>query len=158
MPWRRAWQPTPVFWTGESHGQRNLVGYSPCVCKQSDITEQLSTALLHFFLLLQILCFFLLFTSVTFIPPPFFFLIFLEHIAFCITLYPNLPPFPPLLSLIVGWPINYSLGNLTSWQQNIRFLVVPKGRHFYLWVSLKIPKNIFLYFLFPKNKNHWISH
>ena len=28
-PWRRAWQPTPVFLHGESHGQRNLVGYSP---------------------------------------------------------------------------------------------------------------------------------
>ena len=26
IPWRRAWQPTPVFLLGESHGQRNLVG------------------------------------------------------------------------------------------------------------------------------------
>ena len=24
MPWRRKWQPTPVFLTGESHGQRSL--------------------------------------------------------------------------------------------------------------------------------------
>ena len=29
IPWRRAWQPAPVFLPGESHGQRNLVGYSP---------------------------------------------------------------------------------------------------------------------------------
>ena len=29
IPWRRAWQPTAVFLTGESHGQRSLVGYSP---------------------------------------------------------------------------------------------------------------------------------
>ena len=29
IPWRRAWQPTPVFFRGESHGQRSLVGYSP---------------------------------------------------------------------------------------------------------------------------------
>ena len=29
-PWRRAMQPTPVFSPGESHGQRSLVGYSPC--------------------------------------------------------------------------------------------------------------------------------
>ena len=29
IPQRRAWQPTPVFVPGESHGQRNLVGYSP---------------------------------------------------------------------------------------------------------------------------------
>ena len=27
--WRRAWQATPVFLPGESHGQRSLVGYSP---------------------------------------------------------------------------------------------------------------------------------
>ena len=29
LPWRRAGQPTPVFFSGESQGQRNLVGYSP---------------------------------------------------------------------------------------------------------------------------------
>ena len=29
IPWRRKWQPTPVFLTGESHGQRSLEGYSP---------------------------------------------------------------------------------------------------------------------------------
>ena len=28
IPWRRAWQPTPVFLPGESHGQRSLAGYS----------------------------------------------------------------------------------------------------------------------------------
>ena len=27
-PWRRVWQPTPVFVPGESHGQRSLAGYS----------------------------------------------------------------------------------------------------------------------------------
>ena len=35
----RAWQPTPVFLPGESHGQRSLVGYSPWGCKESDMTE-----------------------------------------------------------------------------------------------------------------------
>ena len=29
IPWRREWQPTPVFLPGKSHGQRSLVGYSP---------------------------------------------------------------------------------------------------------------------------------
>ena len=29
IPWRREWKPIPVFLLGESHGQRNLVGYSP---------------------------------------------------------------------------------------------------------------------------------
>ena len=28
MPWRRAWQPTPGFLPGESHGQRSLAGLS----------------------------------------------------------------------------------------------------------------------------------
>ena len=37
-PWR-AWQPTPVFLPGESHGQRSLVGYSPRARKESDTTE-----------------------------------------------------------------------------------------------------------------------
>ena len=37
--WRRAWQPTPVFLPGESHGQRSLTGYSPWHCKKSDTTE-----------------------------------------------------------------------------------------------------------------------
>ena len=29
IPWRRAWQPTPLFLPEESHGQRSLVGYGP---------------------------------------------------------------------------------------------------------------------------------
>ena len=29
IPWRRKWQPAPVFLPGESHGQRSLGGYSP---------------------------------------------------------------------------------------------------------------------------------
>ena len=44
-PWRKAWQPTPVFLPGESHGQRSLVGYSPWGCKESDTTEWLSLSL-----------------------------------------------------------------------------------------------------------------
>ena len=35
IPWRRAWQPTPVFLPGESHGQRSLVGYSPAATAKS---------------------------------------------------------------------------------------------------------------------------
>ena len=27
VPWRREWQPTPVFLPGKSHGQRSLAGY-----------------------------------------------------------------------------------------------------------------------------------
>ena len=29
IPWKRAWQPTPVPLPRESHGQRRLVGYIP---------------------------------------------------------------------------------------------------------------------------------
>ena len=40
FPWRRAWQSTPVFVPGESHGQRSrLAGYSLWGHKESDTTE-----------------------------------------------------------------------------------------------------------------------
>ena len=39
IPRRQAWQPTPVFLSGESHGQRSLAGYSPWGHKESDTTE-----------------------------------------------------------------------------------------------------------------------
>ena len=41
-PLEEAWQPTPVFLPGESHGQRSQVGYSPRGCKESDTTERLT--------------------------------------------------------------------------------------------------------------------
>ena len=34
IPWRRKWQPTPLFLPGKSHGQRSLVVYSPWGCKR----------------------------------------------------------------------------------------------------------------------------
>ena len=40
-PWRRKWQPTPVFLPEKSHWQRSLAGYSPWGCKGSDTTERL---------------------------------------------------------------------------------------------------------------------
>ena len=53
IPWGRAWQPTPVFLPGESHGQWSLVGYSPWAAKSwtqlSDSTSVLlQMALLHY--------------------------------------------------------------------------------------------------------------
>ena len=41
LPWRRKWQPTPVFLPAESHGQRSLAGYSPRGRREWDTTEQL---------------------------------------------------------------------------------------------------------------------
>ena len=43
IPWRRAWQPTPVALPGEYHGQKSLVGYSPRGHQESYATEHLST-------------------------------------------------------------------------------------------------------------------
>ena len=39
IPSGSAWQPTPVFLPGESHGQRSLGGYSPTGHIESDTTE-----------------------------------------------------------------------------------------------------------------------
>ena len=38
-PWRRAWQPTPIFLPGESHRKRSLVGYSPQDHTKLHVTE-----------------------------------------------------------------------------------------------------------------------
>ena len=39
IPWRRKWQPIPVFLPGKFHGQRSLVGYSPQDSKELDMAE-----------------------------------------------------------------------------------------------------------------------
>ena len=39
MPWRRKWQPTPVFLPGESQGRGSLVGCSLWGRTESDMTE-----------------------------------------------------------------------------------------------------------------------
>ena len=48
IPWRRAWQPTPVFLPGEAHGQRSPISYSPRVAKSQTQLKQLSTHALCF--------------------------------------------------------------------------------------------------------------
>ena len=40
IPWRREWQPTPVFLPGESRGQRSLAGYSPWGRRESDMLSR----------------------------------------------------------------------------------------------------------------------
>ena len=42
IPWRRKWQPTPVFLPGKSDGPRSQAGYSPWGHKELDTTEQLN--------------------------------------------------------------------------------------------------------------------
>ena len=41
--WRRKWQPTPVFLPEKFHRLKSLVGYSPWVRKDSNMTEWLNT-------------------------------------------------------------------------------------------------------------------
>ena len=42
IPWRREWQHSPVFFPGESHGQRSQEGCGPWDGKELDTTEQLT--------------------------------------------------------------------------------------------------------------------
>ena len=45
----REWQPTPVFLTAESHGQRSLVGYTPWGgYTELDTTERLTPSLISY--------------------------------------------------------------------------------------------------------------
>ena len=39
-PWRRKWQPTPIFLPRKSHRQSSLAGYNPWGHKELDMTEQ----------------------------------------------------------------------------------------------------------------------
>ena len=38
IPWRRKWQPIPVFLPGKSRGQMSLARCSPWGCKELDVT------------------------------------------------------------------------------------------------------------------------
>ena len=41
--WRRKWEPIPAFLLGKFYVQRSLVSFSPWGCRESDMTEWLST-------------------------------------------------------------------------------------------------------------------
>ena len=49
FPWKGEWQPTPGLLPGESHGQRNLAGYSPWGRRESDTTEGLTLSLMKMY-------------------------------------------------------------------------------------------------------------
>ena len=79
IPWKRAWQPTPVFLPGESRGQRSLVGYSPWSHKELGTTEAAQHACIQNhvsilnswegFLVLQSKCIFKIFIKIKFAEP-----------------------------------------------------------------------------------------
>ena len=58
IPWRRKWQPSPVFLPGKSHGQRSLVGYSPRDHEEPGAAEWLSmiTCIQHPLVVLFLKC------------------------------------------------------------------------------------------------------
>ena len=45
IPWRREWQPSPVFLPGKSNEWKSLAGPNLWDCKESDMTEQLTHSL-----------------------------------------------------------------------------------------------------------------
>ena len=47
--WRREWLPTPLFLSGEFHGQKSLAGCSPWGHKELDSTERLTLSLFFTF-------------------------------------------------------------------------------------------------------------
>ena len=48
IPWRRKWQPPPVFLPGKSHGQRSLEDYTPQVARiRYDLVTKTTTCLLR---------------------------------------------------------------------------------------------------------------
>ena len=81
FPWRRKWQPTPVFLPSESHGWRKLVGYRPRVTKSrtrlSDFTFTFLTC--YFFMFVYIDHLPLLFDD---IPSSLYFLKFCKYFRY----------------------------------------------------------------------------
>ena len=53
IPWSRKWQPTSVFLSGESRGQRSLVGYSPWGHKELDTTDHIGVLKLKDYILVS---------------------------------------------------------------------------------------------------------
>ena len=47
IPWRKEWQPTPVFLPREFHGQKSLAGYRPWGRRELDQTERLTHTHTH---------------------------------------------------------------------------------------------------------------
>ena len=57
IPWKRKWQPTPVFLPGESHGQRSLAGYSPWITKSwTRLATKWQLYVQHIFIYIHSIC------------------------------------------------------------------------------------------------------
>ena len=56
IPWRRKWQPTPVFLPGKFHGQRSLAGYSSWNHRELDIADNVYMLISLFIFSLELRC------------------------------------------------------------------------------------------------------
>ena len=71
FPWRRAWQPPPVFLPGESQGQKSLAGFSPWDCRVRQVRSDRAHTCMY------------------------------SRVHMSITISPFIPPLPSLASLVV---------------------------------------------------------
>ena len=107
IPWRRKWQPIPVFLPGKSYGERSLGGYSSWGCKESDTTEHALSLLLFTVLLCWVLCLLAPHAHST-----------LPHSALC---YQRMPTMTDCLSCL-----NFCLCSAGGeWRQNWRGIYSP---------------------------------
>ena len=82
IPWRRKWQPTPVFLPGKSHGQRSLVDYSPWGHKESDTTEWLHFLFpfwLYIYIHITCIIIYIILIFLLHFPFPFWLYIYIMH-------------------------------------------------------------------------------
>ena len=71
FPWRRAWQPPPVFLPGESQGQKSLAGFSPWGCRVRQVRSDRACMCIY------------------------------SRVYMSITTSPFIPPLPSMVSLVV---------------------------------------------------------
>ena len=86
IDWRKKWQPTPLFLSGESQGWRSLVGCCLWGCTESDVTEATSSSM----------------STESVLPS--------NHLILCLPLlllpliYPSIRVFPNESALLMRWP------------------------------------------------------
>ena len=87
IDWRRKWQPTPVFLSGEFQGWPSLVGCRLWGCTEPDVTEAISSSSM----------------SIESVLPS-------NHLILCLPLlllpliYPSIRVFPNESALLMRWP------------------------------------------------------
>ena len=110
IDWRRKWQPTPVFLSGESQGWPSLVGCRLWGCTEPDVTEAISSSSM----------------SIESVLPS-------NHLILCLPLL-LLPPIPPSIrvfpnesALLMTWPkygsFSFSISPSDEYSELISFRI-----------------------------------